>query len=71
MNIKVQSLDKHLSESEEWVLKFVAGEKRFSELEDSDAFKKCLKEEKTIQWLKKSGHGRFLKDTEKVNTERT
>ena len=32
--------------------------------------KKSLKEEKTIQWLQKPLHGRFLKDTEKVSTER-
>ena len=27
VNIEVQSLDKYLSEREEWMLKFVAGEK--------------------------------------------
>ena len=40
--MEVQSLDKYLSESEEWMLKYVAGEKRLSEVEDLDAFKKCL-----------------------------
>ena len=42
-NVEVQSLDKYLSESKEWMLKFVAGEKEFSVLEDADAFKKRLK----------------------------
>ena len=28
VNIEVQSLDKYLSEREEWMLKFVAGEKK-------------------------------------------
>ena len=50
MNVKVQSLDKHLTESKELVPKFVAEEKCLSE-EDLDAFKKGLKEEKTSQWL--------------------
>ena len=53
------------------MLKFVAGEKRLSEVEDPDVFKKRLKEEKRSQWLEKPLHGRFLKDTEKVSTERT
>ena len=51
VNVEVQSLDKYLSESEEWMLKSEAGEKRFSEVEDFDAFKKRLKEEKASQWL--------------------
>ena len=49
---------------------FVAGEKRLSEVEDLDVFKKCLKEQKRSQWLEKPHHGRFLKGAEKVNTER-
>ena len=52
------------------MLKFVVGEKGFSEVEDPDAFKKHLKEEKTIQWLEKPLHGRFLKDGQKVSIER-
>ena len=40
-------------------------------MEDPDVFKKRLKEEKRSQWLEKPLHGRFLKDTEKVITERT
>ena len=71
MNVEVQNLDKNLSESEEWMLKFVAGKKRLPEKEDPDLSKKRLKEEKKIQWLEKPLHGRFLKDTEKVSTERT
>ena len=70
VNVEEQNLDKYLIESEEWMLKFVAGEKRLSEVEDLDVFKKCLKEEKRSQWLEKLLHGRFLKDTEKVSTER-
>ena len=42
----MQNLDKYLSESEEWMLKFVAREKRLSEVENADVFKKRLKEEK-------------------------
>ena len=53
------------------MLKFSAGEKTLSEVEDPDVFKKRLKEEKRSQWLEKPLHGRFLKDTEKVSTERT
>ena len=52
------------------MLKFVAGEKWLSGAEDSDAFKKCLKEEKRSQWVEKPLHGRFLKDTEKVIRKR-
>ena len=52
-------------------VEIVAGEKWLSEVEDPDAFKKQLKEEKRSQWLEKPLHGRFLKDTEKVSTERT
>ena len=47
------------------------GEERLSEVEHPDAFKKCLKEEKRSEWLEKPLHGRFLKDTEKVSTDRT
>ena len=71
VNVEVQNLDNYLSESEECMLKFVAGEKGLSEMEDADAFKKRLKEEKRSQWLEKPLHGRFLKDTGKVSTERT
>ena len=71
VNVEVQNLGKYLSESEEWMLKSVAGEKRLSEVEDPDVFKKRLKEEKISQWLEKPLHGRFLKDTEKVSTDRT
>ena len=50
------------------MLKYVAGEKGLSEVEDPDAFKKCLKEGKTSQ----GQVSRFLKkDTQKVSTERT
>ena len=66
--MEVHSLDKYLSESEEWMLKYVAGEKGLSEVEDPDVFKKCLKEGKTSQ----GQVSRFLKkDTQKVSTERT
>ena len=37
VNVEVQ--DKYLSESEEWMLKFVTGEKGLLEVEDPDAFK--------------------------------
>ena len=50
MNVKVQSLEKYLSDSKEWMLKFVAEEKCLSEEEDLDAIKKRLKE-KASQWL--------------------
>ena len=49
VNVEEQNLDKYLSESKEWMLKFVAGKKRFSEKEDPDVFKKRLKEEKRCQ----------------------
>ena len=42
--MEVQSLDKYLNKSEEWMLRVVAGEKWLSEVEDPDAFKKQLKE---------------------------
>ena len=71
VNVEVQSLKKYLRESEECMLKLVAGEKRLSEMEDSGVFKMRLKEEKISHWLEKSLHGRFLKDTEKVSTKRT
>ena len=45
----MKNLGKYLSESEEWMLKFVAGKKRLSEVEDPDVFKKPLKEEKRSQ----------------------
>ena len=44
--LEVQSLNKYLSKSEGWILKFAAGEKGLSEVEDPDAFKKRLKKEK-------------------------
>ena len=40
-------------------------------MEDLDAFKKHLKEEKTSQWLENPLHCTFLQATEKVSTERT
>ena len=40
MNVEVQSLGKCLCETEEWMLKFVAGEKGLLEVENPDAFKK-------------------------------
>ena len=70
MNVEVQSLDKYLSETNEWMFKFVAGEKRLSEVESPDTFKKYLKEEKRSQWLEKPLHGISIKDTEKLSTER-
>ena len=36
VKLKVQSLDKYLSESEKWMLKFVAGKKGLSEVEDPE-----------------------------------
>ena len=47
--MEVQSLDKHLSDSKELMLKFVAGEKALLKVEDPDTFKKRLKEEETRQ----------------------
>ena len=67
--MEVQSLGKYLSDSKEWMLKFVAGEKRLSEVENPDTFKKHLKEKRS-QWLEKPLHGISLKDKEKVTTER-
>ena len=49
VNVEVQNFEKYLSESEEWTLKFVAGEKRLSEVEEPHVLKKCLKEEKTLR----------------------
>ena len=37
VNVEVQSLDRYISESDEWMLKFGAGEKGLSEVEDPDA----------------------------------
>ena len=71
VNVEVQSLDKYLSESKEWMLKFVAGKKGLSEVENPDAFKNHLKEEKRSQWLEKLLHGISLKNTENMSTERT
>ena len=42
VNVEVQNLGKYLSESR-WMLKFAAGRKRLSEVEEPDLFKKCLK----------------------------
>ena len=50
VNVEVQSLDKYLSESKEWMLKFVAGEKRLPEAEDPDVSKKRLKRRKFSVW---------------------
>ena len=52
-------------------IEICSGGKRLSEVEHPDAFKKWLKEKKRSQWMGKRLHGRFLKDIEKVNTERT
>ena len=52
--MEVQNLDKYLSDSEEWMMKFVAGEKGFPEVEDLDIFKKHSKEEKITQWLEET-----------------
>ena len=71
VNVEVQSLDKYLKESKEWMLKFVTGKKGLSEVKNPDAFKKHLKEEKRSQWLKKLLHGIFLKDTENMSIEKT
>ena len=61
MNVEVESLDKYLSESEEWMLKFVAGEKVLPEVEDLDAFEKSLIEKKRSQGLEeKSGAGKTV-----------
>ena len=46
VNVEVQNLEKYLSEREEWMMKFVAGEKGLSEVEDLHIFKKRLNEEK-------------------------
>ena len=48
VNVEVENLDKYLSESKEGMLKFVAGEKRLSEVEDPNVFKKRLREKKRI-----------------------
>ena len=71
VNMEVQNLHKYLNESEEWMLKFVAGKKGLPEVEDPDAFKKRLKEKKGSHWLEKSLYDRFLKDAKKVSIERT
>ena len=61
MNVEVESLDKYLSESEEWMLKFVAGEKVLPEVEDLDAFEKSLIEKKRSRGLEeKSGAGKTV-----------
>ena len=36
VNVEVQSLGKYLSETKKWMFKFVAGEKRLSEVENPD-----------------------------------
>ena len=48
VNVEVQNLGKYLSESEKWMLRLVAGEKRLSEVEDPNVFKKRLREKKRI-----------------------
>ena len=40
VNVEVQNLDKYLSESKEWMLKPVAGEKKLSQVEDPNVFKR-------------------------------
>ena len=47
--MEVQSLDKYLCKSEDWMLKSEAVEKGLSEVEDPDVFKKGLNEEKRRQ----------------------
>ena len=54
VNVEVQNLDKYLSESKEWMLKFVAGEKRLPEAEDPDVSKKRLKRRKFSVWKNRS-----------------
>ena len=56
VNLEVQNLDKCLNESEEWMMKFVAGEKGLSEVEDPHIFKKRLKdgEDKSLAGKKRS-----------------
>ena len=49
VNVEVQILDKDLSDSKEWMSKFVSGEKELSEVKAPNAFKKRLKMEKTSQ----------------------
>ena len=53
------------------MLKLVEGAKQLSEVEDPDAFKKQLKEEKRSQWLEKLLHSRFLKYIEKMIIDKT
>ena len=43
----MEILDRYLSDSEKWMLKFVAVAKGLSEVEDQDVFKRYLKEKKT------------------------
>ena len=64
-----QSLGKYLSESEELLLKFAAGEKVLSEEEDLNEFEKRLKVEKRGQCLEKPLRCRILKDIQKVSIE--
>ena len=47
VSVEVESLDRYLSDSEKWMLKFVAVAKGLSEVEDRDVFKRYIKEEKT------------------------
>ena len=44
VNVEGQSLDRYLSDSKEWMLKFLVVEKGLSQVEDPDVFKKRLKE---------------------------
>ena len=69
--LALQSLGKYLSDSQKWLLKFAAGEKALSEVEDPNEFEKRLKKEKRRQWLEKPLRCRFLKETENVSIEIT
>ena len=52
VNVEVQSLQKYLGESEEQMLKFVAGEKSLSVVEEPDVFKKRLKRRRQVSCWK-------------------
>ena len=70
VKVETQSLDKYVSTSEEWMLKFVAAERGLTDVEETETFKKQLKDEKKSQWLEKPLHGKFVRDTEGVGTKR-
>ena len=69
--LALQSLGKYPSDSKKWLLKFEAGEKALSEVEDPNEFEKRLTEEKRRQWLEKPLRCRFLKETGKLSIEIT